>query len=178
MGETPETGPYIDFLEKANGNLVAPLYTPLGGVGLWLDGEPVEFRIVTLEPTSDYDRAHRVDANKRMIWSFVPDGKAHTLECNLVPVCPCEHDWASGERLEAVEFSDEECALIVAVGYDFEAREMGLTDYEAEMTEEGVRVRLFPETAAREFRFGVSWIMGYGEHSRVNPWLLGDPGCN
>lgn len=92
MSETPEDGLYVDFLEKVNGDLVAPFYTPLGGVGLWLDDAPVEFRVVTLEPESNYSRAHRVDAGKRMILSFVPDGKAHTLECNLVPACPCEND--------------------------------------------------------------------------------------
>ena len=63
--------------------------TPLGCVGLFLDGKPCAHDgIGEIVDTSDYARRHPVDGNWRIAYQHEPDGSSHTLECRLSPSCP------------------------------------------------------------------------------------------
>lgn len=155
--------------------------TPLGSVGFRLDGEPCAndgaWEVVD---TSDYARRHPVDGNWRVAYWHEPDGAAHTLECRLDPSVECVGGSADGEMLEATEIDDGQTALVIAVEYDFEDYAHGHGEYEYDYTAtadgHAVTVELPADAKAQWIVFGVSWLEGFDEESRTNPWLVGDPG--
>lgn len=148
--------------------------TPLGTVGLLLDGTPCDCtRVWEVADASDYTRRHPVDGNWRLAYWYEPGGSAHTLECRLDPCRACDGGPASGERLEAVEVDDGRTVLAIAVEHDFEDSGCG---YSVVTDALAVTVSFPAGSKARWMVFGVSWLEGYDEDSRVNPWLMGDPG--
>ena len=157
------------------------IVTPLGTVGLRLDGRPCahdgSWEVVS---TSDYARRHPVDGNWRVAYWHEPDGAPHVLECSLDPSRPCEGATEGGERLEATEVDDGNTVLVIAVEYDFEehAHGHGRLEYDYTATADGLvaTVELPADARAQWVVFGVSWVSGYDEGSRTNPWLVGDPG--
>ena len=155
--------------------------TPLGNVGLRLDGSPCAIDgMWESVDTPDYAKSHPVDGNWRIAYWHEPDGAAHVLECRLDPSVACVGGSASGERLEATEIDDEKTALVIAVEYDFEEYAHGHGEYEYDYvaTADGcaATVELPADAKAQWIVFGVSWIEGFDEGSRANPWLVGDPG--
>lgn len=163
------------------GNDARHIRTPLGDVGLFLDGEPCATDGVwEVVGTSDYARNHPVDGNWRIAYWHEPDGTPHVLECSLAPSCACEGGGAGGERLEATEIDDGRTALVIAVEYDFEDYAHGHGRYEYGYTAtaggHAVTVELPANAKAQWIVFGLSWVEGFDEGSRTNPWLVGDPG--
>lgn len=151
--------------------------TPLGNVGLWLDGKPVDFLVYDAS-IFDYEDV-KVDANKRLCYSYVADGRAHVLECKLDDSHPHEWDVASGERLQGVEFVDGTTALNVTTEWDDEeyAEHDGKGDYDycARMRETGLRFEFSPESRSRRIIMGVAWHVGYTYETRFRSWLVADP---
>lgn len=130
--------------------------------------------------TTEYAKSHLVDSNWRIAYWHEPDGTAHVLECRLTPSHECESGNASGERLEAIEIDDGRTSLVIAVEYDFENRVHGHGEYEYDYvaTADGYAVSVELPADAKEqwIVFGVSWLEGFDEQSKTNPWLMGDPG--
>lgn len=154
--------------------------TPLGTVGLWLDGKPcVHDGMWEVADASDYARRHPVDGNWRIAYRHEPDGARHELECRLDPACACVGSNASGERLEATEIDDGRVVLVIAVEYDFEEHAHGhdQNEYDYTATADGcaIAVELPTDARAQWIVFGVSWVQDFDEQSRTNPWLMGDP---
>ena len=155
--------------------------TPLGTVGLWLDGRPwANHGAWERIDASGYARLHPVDGNWRIAYWHEPDGGAHTLECRLDPAVECEGGSASGERLEATEVDGGKTVLVIAVEYDFKDYAHGHGQYEydhiAATDDFGAIVELPVDARAQWVVFGVSWVEDFDEESGVNPWLVGDPG--
>lgn len=155
--------------------------TPLGAVGLWLDGVPYAHDgLWEVVDRSDYAMNHPVDGNVRIAYWHESDGNAHTLECGLTPSCECDCCPAGGERLEAIEIEGEGSALVIAVEYDFEesAHGHGEREYDYRATSGGlaVTVELPADAKAQWIVFGVAWVVKANDANRTNPWLVGDPG--
>ena len=155
--------------------------TPLGCVGLFLDGKPCAHDGVgEIVDTSDYARRHPVDGNWCIAYQHEPDGSSHTLECRLSPTCPCEGGPASGERMEAVEIEGNGAVLVIAVEDNSEelARDHGVSVDGYIAKERGLAtIAELPASAkAQRIVFGVSWVNAATEQNRTNPWLVGDPG--
>ncbi|WP_417118837.1 hypothetical protein [Olsenella phocaeensis] len=153
---------------------------PLGNVGLWLDNEPYSADgLWEVVDTSDYGTRHPVDGNMRIAYRHEPDGASHVLECRLDPSCACEGSMDSGERLEATEIEGGGTVLVIGVEYDFEdfAHGHGEHEYDYTATADGLTatVELPVDAKAQWIVFGVSWITGYDDESRTNPWLAVDP---
>lgn len=152
--------------------------TPLGRVGLWLDGRPFEpDGLWEVFGGDDYAQRHHVDGNCRLAYWHESDGGTHVLECRLDPACPCEGSTESGERLEATEIEGAGAALVIAVEYDFEDYAHGTYEYDYTATAGGLAavVELPADAKAQWVVFGVSWVDEEDDENRVNPWLLGDP---
>ena len=154
--------------------------TPLGAVGLWLDGKPCAHDdLWEVSDRSDYALRHPVDGNVRIAYWHEPDGSDHILECRLVPTCDCEGDSDSGERLEAVCIDCVDARLVIAVEYDFEdyAHGHGKHEYDYRANADGfaVTVELPADAKAQWIVFGVSWVDVVDEESGTSPWLLADP---
>jgi hypothetical protein len=68
---------------------------------------------------------------------------------------------------------------VIAVEYDFEEHAHGHGqnefDYTAMADGYAVTVELPADAKAQWIVFGVSWVEGFDEQSRTNPWLVGDP---
>ena len=149
--------------------------TPLGSVYVTLDANRIPFEVWD-EPVSEH---FPVDANKRIKIRYQPNGKRRTMVCRFQKTRPCDWSMASGERLEAIELFDDATSLIVATSWEDE-RSMaseGIWDYDVEMWEWGLVLRFEPSSRERNVVFGISWISGYDEETRTNPWLMGDPMC-
>ena len=154
--------------------------TPLGSVGLWLDGEPCPhdgaWEVIDL---SDYALRHPVDGNVRIAYWHEPDGAGHALECRLESLCECEGGSTGGERLEATVIDGGEARLVIAVEYDFEDYAQGHGtyeyDYRADAGGLAVTVELPADAKAQWIVFGVSWVDRVDDENGTNPWLVGDP---
>lgn len=154
--------------------------TPLGVVGLWLDGRPYAHDgLWEVVDRSDYATWHPVDGNVRIAHWHEPDGAAHTLACRLDPSHGCEGGFASGERLEATEIDDGRSRLVIAVEYDFEDYAQGYGeyeyDYQATAADLAATVELPADAKPQWIVFGVSWVEEVDDENGTNPWLVGDP---
>ena len=157
--------------------------TPLGSVGLWLDGEPCAHDgMWEVFDRSDYALRHHVDGNVRIAYWHEPDGSDHVLECRLEPLNACEGCGAPGERLEATEIRDGHSELVIAVEYDCEEHAQGHGeheyDYRASADGLAATVSLPADAKAQWIVFGISWVDEETEENETNPWLLGDPICD
>lgn len=162
----------IPFPETRDGDLIVPYTTPLGGVCLWVDGEPTVSG-AHWEPDSDGDYAsrHPVDGNYRLAYRHVPDGRAHVVECKLAPLHGCECALATGERLMALEVDDRESAVSIGVEWD----EDGRYDYHAFVTDFGIAVELSADAEEQWVVFGLAWVEEMTEENATYPWLMADP---
>lgn len=162
----------IPFPETSDGDLIVPYATPLGGVCLWVDGEPT-VSDAHWEPDRDADYAarHPVDGNYRLAYRHVPDGEPHVVECRLAPLHSCECAPASGERLVAMEVGDGEATVSIGVEWD----EAGGYDYRACVAGFGITVELPASASEQWLVFGLAWVEETTEENATNPWLMADP---
>ena len=154
--------------------------TPLGTVGLWLDGDPCTHDgMWEIFDCSDYALRHPVDGNVRIAYWHEPDGAGHVLECKLTPIREWESGSDGGERLEATCIDGGGARLVIAVEYDFEEYAHGHGeheyDYRADADGLAVTVELPSDAKAQWIVFGASWVDMVDEENGTNPWLMGDP---
>lgn len=163
----------IDFPETKDGDLIVPYGTPIGGVCLWVDGDP-SVSDAHWEPDggSEYAITHPVDGNYRIVYHHIPDGKEHVIECKLVPLHDCVQGPATGERLVAVELNDGESTVVIGVEWDDCE---GVYDYAAGIVDYGVEITLPAEAKEQWLVFGLAWVEETTEENATNPWLMGDP---
>ena len=163
----------IDWPETSSGDLIVPFDTPLGGVCLCSDGEPV-VPCAFWEPGAEgaYAASHPVDGNWRLAYRHEMDGKRHVVECRLVPTHACESTHATGERLQAVEVTDGVATLIIGVEWDVGS---DAYDYVAHTIDNGVSVEIPGHAKGQWLVFGLSWVENTTEENACNPWLMGDP---
>ena len=163
----------IDWPETSSGDFIVPFSTPLGGVCLWADGEPVGTS-TSWEPdaTGAYAACHPVNGNWRLAYRHEPDGKRHVVECRLVPTHVYESMPAAGERLQAVEVTDGMATLIIGVEWDVGS---DAYDYVARVIDCGVSVEIPGHAKGQWLVFGLSWVESTTEENACNPWLMGDP---
>lgn len=162
----------IEFQKAKNGGLIVPYPTPLGGVCLWVDGDP-SVSDVHWEPdcNGDYASRHPVDGNLRLAHRHVPDGYPHVVECKLEPLHGCECALATGERLMALEIDDGESTVSIAVEWG----EEGGYDYCAFVTDFGIAVELPADADEQWVVFGLAWVEETTGENADNPWLMADP---
>lgn len=161
----------ITFPKTRDGDLIVPYATPIGGVCLWVDGEPT-VSDAHWEPDceGDYATCHPVDGNYRLAYRHVPDGRSHVVECRLAPLHGCECNVATGERLVALEVDDGESTVSIGVEWD----ETGY-DYRARVTDFGITIELPAGTGEQWVVFGLAWVEETTEENAANPWLMADP---
>lgn len=163
----------IDFPETKDGDLVVPYGTPIGGVCLWVDGDPsVSDAHWESDGSGEYAKAHPVDGNCRIAYHHTPDGNPHVVECKLIPLRDCVQSPATGERLIAVEVNDDESTVIIGVEWD-ECE--SVYDYVAGAIDYGVEVTLPAEAKEQWLVFGLAWVEEAADENATNPWLMGDP---
>ena len=162
----------IEFQRAKNGNLIVPYSTPLGGVCLWVDGDPtVSDAHWEPDDNGDYAVRHPVDGNYRLAYRHAPDGHEHMVECKLDPLHGCECSLATGERLMALEVDDGESTVSIGVEWN----EEGGYDYSACVTDFGVAVTIPADAAEQWVVFGLAWVDETTEENAEYPWLMADP---
>ena len=162
----------IDFPRNEKGDFIVPYGTPLGGVCLWVDGDPtVSDAHWEPEGSGDYAVRHPVDGNYRLAYRHVPDGREHVVECKLDPLHGCECGLAMGERLIALEVNDGKSTVCIGVEWDEESG----YNYAAFVTAFGIAVTIPADAREQWIVFGLAWVEETSEENLDNPWLMADP---
>ncbi len=174
MSAIDSTPPYENETETKD-----RISCPLGEICLFFDGSPVPFALYDSPSASSYVQDYPVDANKRLRWHYEPDGQAHILECRLAPEGTCEWDYACGERLMAIDIFDGSAILVITTEWDsweYEENDgKGLEDYSVRIIENGLQFTFDESTRSHDIIIGASWLSGYTENTRRDPWLVGNP---
>lgn len=148
------------------------LSTPMGSVELLLDGEPVSFRNLSIEPNErlfpDVDAAHR------LTYDFVSDGKSHSLYLRIKD-CKFEANPETGELLEAVSFYKDYYKITLGCIASFGDSEDYNLDYDGSLCEDGLEIYISKTTKSQTFKFGVCWIKECTDENDVQTWYGADP---
>ena len=166
-----------DFLMKMyrrwfdSGSGIA-LYTPMGFVEILLDGKPVSFSNLSIDP--DEKRFPDVDATHRLAYNYEADGKSHTLHFRIKD-CKLEAEPETGELLEAVSFYKDNGKLTLGCIASFGDYEDYNLDYDGTLCSDGMEIYITATTKSQTFKFGVCWIKVCTDENDVQTWYGADP---
>ncbi len=153
------------------------LETPLGKIEVKLDGEPINYKIITI-PTDK--TCNELDGRFSIEIQCIPDGKSHRLTCTIINYKPSEADGIeSGERLELYSFYKDKIKLSIGMEADIgclnNGKRISEYDYDADYLKDGVCYLILPTTKTNKFIFGVAWITNVNAENDVQTWYGADP---
>lgn len=148
------------------------LSTPMGSVELLLDGEPVSFRNLSIEPNERL--FPDVDATHRLTYDFVSDGKPHSLYLKIKD-CKLKANPETGEMLEAVSFYKDNRKMTLGCSAAFGNCEKCNLDYNGSLCADGLEIHISETTKSQTFKFGVCWIKECTDENDVQTWYGADP---
>ena len=148
------------------------LYTPMGFVELLMDGRPVSFLDLSIDP--DEKRFPDVDATHRLAYEYEADGRSHTLHFRIKD-CKLEANPETGELLEAVSFYKENEKITLGCTASFGDYEDYNLDYDGSICGDGMELYIAATTKSQTFKFGVCWIKECTDENDVQTWYGADP---
>lgn len=157
------------------------IVTPLGKIHIAIDGKDLLYNFEQLEPAEKLCAG--INGRFKIAVKFVPDGKAHKIECTFpkVDFIRYEHSSESGERLECNSFYRGNAKLSIGIesdaGYidgNIRVSETGY-DYDSEYLDNGIAYVILPNTKTEKYVFGICWIDECTVENDVQTWFGADP---
>ncbi|MDR1563723.1 MAG: hypothetical protein LBS74_02065 [Oscillospiraceae bacterium] len=149
------------------------LQTPIGQISIYLDNEPIPFKIKQLP----LNKEHISDINGRysLTVEFENDSLTHSLKCMFdnYPTEEIKNSKESGEDFESLSFYYGKLKL--TLGAEGENFNSGKFDYTISYLKNGLQYDINPKTASKSFLFGVAWIVNSNEKNEVQTWYAADP---
>ncbi|KAB2334308.1 hypothetical protein [Bacillus mesophilum] len=147
------------------------ILTPLGPIKIFINDNEIEY---TARSLNNMER-HCPNVNGRYLieYEYKREFKIQHIKC-CIPSIDVKGDIESGERLESIAFYKDDIKLTIGAEGEFHEYPMYL-DYSGDYLDNGIQYKTFQATAARTFKFGVSWIQPYTEENEVQTWFGADP---
>lgn len=152
------------------------LETPLGIIEILVDDVPHEYEYISIPLDKTCP-----DLNARYSISicFEPDGKEHTISCQIYDYVPSEDDGIeSGERLELYSFYKDSVKLSIGMEGDtgyINNQRISDYDYDTEYLHNGVQYNILRFSKTSKYVFGIAWITPVTEDNDVQTWFGADP---
>lgn len=163
------------------------LRAPNGIIKMRIDGTFVDFEPIPIK--SNYD----VDANYKILIDFVPDGQEHQIACCFIPDDGVWGFGNSGERYQAIDFSDGAESSLTTIGlvcndsYDYDDADNLQCDYESFDFDMDYSIELETSffintyeiksfTQTRRFVIGIAWLTGnVTDKRKTDCWFAAEP---
>ena len=145
------------------------LKTPLGGIIVSVDDMKTEY---TAAAVPIDHRCDKLNGRYYICVELENDGKPHTITWRISDYKPNKKDGAEdGETLLLMSFFKGNAKLSIGVEFDY----YGKYDYEAFHLQDGMQIRVFPQTKTKYFVFGIAWVDKCNDENEIHTWFGADP---